>query len=255
MRSHQDTVRDQFTKQAIPFSNAPGVRDEEALRLLLDFTGAGPQDTVLDVACGPGVVVCAFARVARHATGIDLTPAMIARARELQRERGLTNVTLEIGDVGALPHADASFTLVTSRFAFHHIPEPAAVLAEMRRVCAPGGKVVLVDVEASPDPMKAAAFNRMETLRDPSHVRAMPLTELLGLFEAVGLPRPRTAAYNLRSDLEGLLRRSFPEPGNDTKVRQAIVDSLADDALGIGTHREGDEIRFAYPVRIVLAER
>ena len=66
MRSHQDTIRDQFTKQAIPFSNAPGVRDEEALRLLVDFTGAGPDDTVLDVACGPGLVVCAFARVARR---------------------------------------------------------------------------------------------------------------------------------------------------------------------------------------------
>jgi SAM-dependent methyltransferase len=255
MRSHHDAVRDQFTKQAIPFSNAPGVRDEEALRLLLEFTDAGPQDTVLDVACGPGVVVCAFARVTRHATGIDLTPAMIARARELQRERNLANVSLEIGDVGALPHADASFTIVTSRFGFHHIPAPAAVLAEMRRVCAAGGKVVLIDVEASPDPVKAAAFNRMETLRDPSHVRALPLTELLALFEAVGLPRPRTAAYKLRSELEGLLGRSFPEPGNEARVRQAIVDSLGTDALGIGTHREGGEIRVAYPVRILLAER
>ena len=254
-RSHQDTIRDQFTKQAIPFSNAPGVRDEEALRLLVDFTGAGPDDVVLDVACGPGLVVCAFARVARHVTGIDLTPAMIERARGVQRESGLRNVTFEVGDVRTLPHPDASFTIVASRFAFHHIQEPAGVLAEMKRVCAPGGKVVVTDVEASPDPAKATAFNRMERLRDPSHVRALPLAELLALFSAVGLPTPRTTAYDLRSELEGLLGRSFPEPGNDVKVRQAIIDSVVDDALGIGAHRRGAEVHVVYPVRILLAER
>src|SRR2546422_1600875 len=203
MPAHRDLIVEQFTKQAIPFSNAPGVRDEEALRLLVDFTGAGPDDTVLDVACGPGLVVCAFARVARHVTGIDLTPAMIERARGVQRESGLRNVTFEVGDVRALPYPDASFTIVASRFAFHHIPEPAGGLAEMKRVCAPGGKVVVTDVQASPHPAKATAFNRMERLRDPSHVRALPLAELLALVSAGGGPPPPAAASHLRGAPRG----------------------------------------------------
>jgi len=128
--SHRDVIVEQFTRQAVPFSNAPGVRDEEALRLLVEWSGAGPADTVLDVACGPGIVVGAFARVARHVTGIDITPAMIERARELTREQGLTNVTLQVGDVVSLPYPDASLSLVTSRFAVHHLPDPRAVLAE-----------------------------------------------------------------------------------------------------------------------------
>jgi ubiquinone/menaquinone biosynthesis C-methylase UbiE len=90
---------------------------------------------VLDVACGPGLVVAAFARVARHATGIDVTPAMLARAREVCA--GLDNVTLEQGDVTRLPYGDGAFSIVVSRFAFHHFPDPRAVLAEMRRVCRP----------------------------------------------------------------------------------------------------------------------
>ena len=61
MPAHRDLIVEQFTKQAVPFSTAPGIRDEEALRLLVEFTGAGPEDTVLDVACGPGLVVCALA--------------------------------------------------------------------------------------------------------------------------------------------------------------------------------------------------
>src|SRR6266404_3502721 len=205
---HQHEILDQFTRQATPFATAPGIRDETALRLIVERSGAGPDDTVLDVACGPGLVVAAFARVVRHATGIDITPAMLERARAHAAEQGLTNVRFDHSDVTSLPYADGSFTIVSSRFAFHHFLDPTAVLAEMRRVCAPGGEVVVIDTEASPDVAKAAEFNRMEKLRDPSHVRAMPLTELRGLFPQAGLPAPRGTGYRLEGELEALLGRS-----------------------------------------------
>jgi SAM-dependent methyltransferase len=251
--SHREAILDQFTRQAAPFSTSPGIKDEQALRLLVESSGAGPEDTVLDVACGGGLVVCAFARVVRHATGIDLTPAMIERARALQEEQQLRNVTWRLGDVLPLPYADGAFTIVTSRFAFHHFLEPRAVLAEMKRVCAPGGRVVVADTEASPDPAKAGEFNRMEKLRDPSHVRAMPLTELVDLFALIGLPTPRIAGYRLQGELESLLGRSFPLPGDADKIRGLFAASLEDDRLGIPMRREGDEIHFAYPVAILVS--
>jgi SAM-dependent methyltransferase len=250
---NRQAILDQFTRQAVPFSTAPGIRDEEALRLLVTASGAGPADTVLDVACGPGLVVAAFARVARHVTGIDLTPAMIDRARTLLREDGLANVTLTVGDVLPLPYADRAFSLVVSRFAFHHFPDPAAVLREMVRVCAPGGRVVVADAAVSPDPARAAAFNRMEKLRDPSHVRALSLAELAGLFEGVGLPAPAVTRYELRADVEGLLSRSFPEPGDADRIRALFAASLADDALGVGARRVDGVVHFAYPVAILVA--
>ena len=256
MPAHRDLIVEQFTKQAVPFSTAPGVRDEEALRLLVEFTGAGPEDTVLDVACGPGLVVCALAAVARHATGIDVTPAMIERARALAAEKGLRNVGWQVGDVLPLPYPDGAFSLVVSRFAFHHFPEPRAVLAEMKRVCVPGGRVALVDVAASEDPAKAAALNRMEKVRDPSHVRALTLAELHSLFPDVGLPPPRATFYQVKSELEGLLERSFPAPGDAERIRRMFIDSLEDDGLGLGTRRRGnDEIVFAYPVAVLVAAR
>src|SRR5262249_11462460 len=106
MASHRDLILDQFTRQAVPFSTAPGIRDEEALARLDSASGATAHDTVLDVACGPGLVVCAFARVARRVTGIDLTPAMIARARALAAERGVGNVSWTIGEALPLPVRD-----------------------------------------------------------------------------------------------------------------------------------------------------
>jgi len=253
--AHRDLIVDQFTRQAVPFSTAPGIRDEAALTLLVDAAGAGPDDTVLDVACGPGLVVCAFARVVRRATGIDVTPAMLARARALAAEQGLGNVAWDIGDVTRLPYADASFSIVVSRFAFHHFLDPRAVLAEMKRVCAPGGRVAVVDTDASADPVKAAEFNRMEKLRDPSHVRAMPLTELRGLFPQVGLPAPRGTGYRLEGELEALLGRSFPLPGDADKIREIFAASLGDDRLGIPMAREDARIRYAYPVAVLVADR
>jgi len=216
---HQSTIIDQFTRQAVPFSTAPGIKDEEALALLVRESGADATDTVLDVACGPGLVVTAFARVVRQATGIDITPAMLDRARALAAERRVTNVRWDHGDVTPLPYADGSFTLVSSRFAFHHFLEPAKVLAEMRRVCAPGGTVVVTDLTASDDPRKAEAFHRMEMLRDPSHARALTLGALEALFRDGGLPLRRRAFYQLQVDVDGVLERSFPAPGDAERIR------------------------------------
>ena len=252
---NRQAILDQFTRQAVPFSTAPGIRDEEALRLLVTASGAGPADTVLDVACGPGLVAAAFARVARHVTGIDLTPAMIDRARALVRERGLANVTLTVGDVRPLPYEDGTFSLVVSRFAFHHFPDPGAVLREMVRVCAPEGRVVVADAAVSSDPARAAAFNRMEKLRDPSHARALSLAELAGLFAAAGLPEPAVTRREVRAEVEGLLSRSFPRPGDADRIRVLFAESLADDALGVGARRIDGAIHFAYPVAILVARR
>jgi SAM-dependent methyltransferase len=253
MSTHRDAILDQFTRQAGPFSTAPGIRDQEALGLVVEASGAGPDDTVLDVACGPGLVTCAFARVVRHATGLDMTPAMLDRARALQEEHGLANMTWRLGDAVPLPYPDGAFSIIVSRFAFHHFLEPARALAEMRRVCAKGGRVVVVDSAPAPD--KADAFNAMEKLRDPSHVRAMPPEELRGLFATAGLPEPRVTHYRLEGELEGLLKRSFPNPGDDEEIRRRFVAAVADDALGIGARREGHEIRYGYPIAVLVAER
>jgi ubiquinone/menaquinone biosynthesis C-methylase UbiE len=253
--AHQELIRDQFTRQATVFSTAAAITDEDALRMILDAARPTRADTVLDVACGGGIVVCAFAPHVRQATGIDMTPAMLERARALAAEKGLSNVVWREGDVGALPYDDPTFTIVVSRFAFHHFPDPVAVLREMVRVCAPGGRIVVVDTVASEDPDKAAAFNRLEKLRDPSHVRNLSLSELRGLFGAAGLAEPAMSSYALRSDVASLLARSFPNPGDEGEIIAMFRASAADDRLGIPVRIEGDKIHYAYPVTILAASR
>ncbi|HUI44383.1 MAG TPA: class I SAM-dependent methyltransferase [Nitrospirota bacterium] len=87
---------DQFTKQATPFAEKLAHSQDTALQLMTAMTGVSLDDTVLDVACGPGLVTCFFATRAKHATGIDITPAMIDEAKQLQIERGLKNITWQV---------------------------------------------------------------------------------------------------------------------------------------------------------------
>ena len=253
--THEDLILDQFTRQATVFSTAPTITDEDALQMIVEAARPGPDDRLLDVACGPGLVVCAFAPHVCDATGIDVTPAMLDRARKLAADKDLANVAWRRGDVYSLPYDDASFTIITTRFSFHHFLDPAAVLREMVRVCAAGGRIVVVDDYASEDPAKAAAFNHLEKLRDPSHSRCLTLTELKGFFGAVGLPDPDASFYELRGDVPSLLARSFPNPGDDVKIIEMFKASAADDRLGVPVRLDVDQIYYAYPVAILAATR
>ena len=142
-----------------------------------------------------------------------MTPAMLAQASRLAADKALANVSFERGDAGALPYPDAAFAVVTTRFSFHHFLDPLAVLREMRRVCAPGGRVVVVDMYASEDAGQAAEWNRLEKLRDPSHVRCLSLTELRGLFGAAGLPEPEATFYELGDTVAQPAGAFVPEAG------------------------------------------
>jgi ubiquinone/menaquinone biosynthesis C-methylase UbiE len=251
---HRDAVVDQFTRQAAQFALSPAARNEEIVEAILRLAQAGPNDTALDVACGPGVLASALARRVRHATGIDLTPAMLDQARATQAHAGLTNVRWDLGDVTAMPYAPGSFTIVTCRFAFHHFPQPLRVLREMRRVAMPGGRIVVAD--SAPSAAKAHGFNALESLRDPSHTRAMPVEELRALFAAAGLAEPQVEQTRLPLDLDSFLARSYP-PGGDRdkdRMRAMFEQALVDDGMDVQPRREGRTLYFSVPVAILAAQ-
>jgi ubiquinone/menaquinone biosynthesis C-methylase UbiE len=195
-------------------------------------------------------VACAFAARAKHVTGIDLTPAMIERAKELQRGKGLTNLTWQIGNVLPLPFRDASFSLVVSRYSFHHFLDPQAVFAEMVRVCRPGRRVLVADVTMAPE--KRDFFDLEEKLRDPSHTRTLTPAEFLQIAEGLKLRDLTTTFAKSARNLETHLQASFPNPGDDEKIRKLFREDIGKDNLGLGAHWQGDQIHFAYPI-IILA--
>jgi SAM-dependent methyltransferase len=255
MTSHEQRTVDQFTRQAAGFADAPEIKDEAALQCVIRFAGLTAADHLLDVACGPGILTCACARYVERATGIDITPAMIERAKELQSREKLENLTWLLGDIRQLPFPDQCFSVVTSRYSFHHLENPAEVLLEMKRVCKPSGRIVVIDMAAPADPNQALALNAMERLRDPSHVRALSAHELARLFTGAGLAEPETTSYRLEFDLETVLGGSFPLDGERDKqqIRRLFGESCDNNSMGLNPRWTDGRISYSYPITVLRA--
>jgi SAM-dependent methyltransferase len=119
-------------------------------RIAADVAAVAPEGArVLEVGCGPGRLSIQLAR--QHGlemTGLDLDPAMIARARantDRAGNRGGRRPSFLVGDVAALAFPDRSFDLVVSTLSMHHWADPAAGLTEIGRVLRPGGRALIWD--------------------------------------------------------------------------------------------------------------
>ena len=144
-----------------------------------------PSDRLLDVGCGTGAAVRRAARIADRAVGVDLSPAMIERARawpDLPRD-----IEFRVGESGRLPVGDGEFTAVLCTNSFHHYPDPDAAAAEMRRAIEPGGRIVIGD--GSADLRVARVADWLLRRFEPGHVRLYRSGELGQILREAGFAR------------------------------------------------------------------
>jgi SAM-dependent methyltransferase len=99
-----------------------------------------PGDRVLDVACGTGVVAVTAARLGARVTGLDLTPELLAVARENARTAGV-EIDFHEGDCERIPFDDAAFDVVVSQFGHIFAPRPEVAVGEMLRVLKKDGTI------------------------------------------------------------------------------------------------------------------
>ena len=116
----------------------------KSLAALGDVTGL----TILLAGIGTGLDIPLLPRGARY-VGLDLTPAMLRRARVAARRAGLA-VSLQIGDAMRLPYRDRVFDAVVLHLILAVAPDPRAALTEAARVVKPGGRMIIFDKFLSP---------------------------------------------------------------------------------------------------------
>jgi ubiquinone/menaquinone biosynthesis C-methylase UbiE len=179
------TSREQFDRQAAHYNDQWNQWSEASLRWLLEHAQCAPSDRLLDVATGTGFTALAFAPLVDEVVGLDVSEGMLSRARA--QAAGYSNVTFEQGAAEELPFADSRFEIVTCRVAPHHFLSVEKFLTEAGRVLRGGGRLLIADTSVPDDPPEAGLWqNRVELLRDPSHIQNYSPKEWQSSVEQAG---------------------------------------------------------------------
>jgi SAM-dependent methyltransferase len=164
-------------------------------------------EVILDAGCGAGHASAAFAPFVRQIVAYDLSEAMLGQLSLLASERGIGNITTRQGTVDQLPFEASSFDLVISRYSAHHWAKPDAALREFWRVLKPGGRFILSDIAAPPEPLLDTWLQTLEALRDPSHVRDHTVAQWSAMLDACGFEAQVVFTWQLPLAFSAWVRR------------------------------------------------
>lgn len=180
-------VSAQFGPTAAAYSRSLVHGDPDSLRKAVELARPKSGDMALDIATGAGHMALALAPHVAKVIAYDMTQEMLLEAKGNAVSRGLTNLTTQKGIAEDLPFPDSTFDIVTVRHAPHHFANVTVAIREMARVAKTGARVVIVDSTSPEDDSLDRQWNRLETLRDPSHVRNYRPSEWRAIVASAGL--------------------------------------------------------------------
>ncbi|VVB90093.1 Putative arsenite methyltransferase [uncultured archaeon] len=247
----KESAKKQFGKQAEAYAKGNIFVDVVHLSEVVKKSGAAKNDRVLDIATGAGFLALEFAKKADTVIGCDLTRNMLVKAREKEKTSGLDNTGFLLSDVESLPFPDKSFDIVSCKFAFHHFPDPEKALLEMKRVCR--NRIVLVDGVSSENVEKSLFHNRIEKMRDPSHVRIYALSELEKMFNKTGADIVDVTHWEIPQDFEEWIKRAGAGEKLTGIIERLMVQSMEGDTTGLKVKIEDGRLGFAYDTIILTA--
>ncbi|HWF38218.1 MAG TPA: class I SAM-dependent methyltransferase [Candidatus Acidoferrales bacterium] len=260
---HLDKIRDRFTETADVFAKTVRrTRVEEGQRLAEYATAdlAHPENILaIDVACGPGTFTRPLAARVGKAIGVDLTPAMVEKARAEAARDGIANIEFVQGDIYALPFANEFAGIVACGYAFHHMTEPARALAEMVRVLKPGGRIALTDIIV-PDGCDGDFQNKVERVRDPSHTSTQSVASFHKMASDLGLRQVSQHIHDNWHDFDVWMNNAGKPPGDPVYVetRNLLESSLENDRSGFHPRRTdkiASGLEFMHTVLLLIAEK
>lgn len=204
-QKYKERSRDHFEELSSHYSDTCVGKYTEPMHYDLMQELAGRNfERLLDVGCGTGIFLSMVSnKFPARVSGIDISPGMIEKSRELLGHRA----DLRVGDSEHLPWEDNSFDIVTCIASFHHYPSPELVLREMKRVLRSGGSVIIADPWA-PNPFRffvnlilRSRFNRA------GDVRIYTREEMEELLENCGFTSAKWMIKGIRSSR--FLRKYF----------------------------------------------
>jgi ubiquinone/menaquinone biosynthesis C-methylase UbiE len=255
--NHNEFVKQQFNRQAAEFDNWAVTKNLEYLKAIAEFISFAADDTLLDVATGTGDFPLFVAPRIRRAVGIDIADKMIDMANAKKAKGAAANVEFRAGDVEKLPFPAGSFTVVSSKSAFHHMPEYKKVFREMARCCSPGGKVAVCDILAFEDPDVDGFFEQFEKCVDASHCKTLGRGEFTGLFNSCGVSLEKSIEVEIEHSVAEYLTHAVQTEENLLELDALLL--RARDIACLGDYwtfgRDNKDTRFRKKVILLLGKK
>ncbi|GEN35119.1 class I SAM-dependent methyltransferase [Aneurinibacillus danicus] len=222
--NRKETVKRQFGKNAEKYVTSASHAKGSDLAMLVEWLAPRPDWVALDVATGGGHVAGTLAPHVAHVFSTDLTPQMLAQAAGHLKTKH-SNIWYVVADAEALPFLDATFDAVTCRIAPHHFPAPERFVQEVARVLKPGGRFLMIDNVAPVDKKLALFMNKVEKMRDESHVRCLSIEEWGALFAASGLTERRSSFRRKTYDFPVWAARTASDGQQVEKVEKLLTEA------------------------------
>lgn len=244
-RDNISEIQMSFGMQAADFeSNAYHLSKAEYQKYMVEKVNPEVTDQVLEVAAGTCICGRAFAPHVDRVICFDATEEMLAIGRTEAKKAGLENMDFVKGIAEELPFADNSFDIVLSRLAFHHFVNPKEIFTEMKRVLKPGGKLVMMDMTVTDETLRDEV-DRIERMRDFSHVRDLTLAEMRDLYEKNDMKLLIQEQQDIPVSLDGWMKLTHTEESVQKEIIQLIQEYLEGKRkTGFAPYKKGDEIYF-----------
>jgi ubiquinone/menaquinone biosynthesis C-methylase UbiE len=252
----QRAAEEQFSRQSKRYGKGHVLEDVADVVEALEQIALPARAAVLDVACGAGHTGLCLAARGHEVTCGDLSAAMLERTGEAATERGLS-IRTQQHTAEQMPYEDGSFDLVTCRVAPHHFSDSAAFVREVARVLKPGGWFLLIDGTV-PDDEEAAGewLNRVEKLRDPSHVRLLSAAEWRRHCDAAGLGVKKSwLRRKQQPDLQWYFETAATSPENRAAVLQLIATADARTRELYELREDEGRIVWEWPMLSLVAQK
>lgn len=191
-------VKQQFGREAEKYVTSKVHNNPDDLKFIQEFINPLPNWIALDIATGGGHLALSLSSKVTKIFATDLTQQMLDQVEKQVKEKNITNLETKLEDVHNLSFASESFDLVCVRIAPHHFHDISKALQEMKRVTKKGGFIFVQDTIGPENPEAREFFDKIETLRDPSHVHDLSQSEWIDLFRNTGLTILKQAKHEKR---------------------------------------------------------
>ncbi|MEC7921424.1 MAG: class I SAM-dependent methyltransferase [Chloroflexota bacterium] len=247
--------KEQFDRQAKYYANSPTFSLGLSLELLSKLIKGKKFSKGLDIGTGSGFTAFEISKNCSNVDAIDISTGMLNEAKRIKKERGIKNVNFKIGYAEELDYEDESFDLITCRTSAHHFKDIKKALNEISRVIKNDGSIYIIDTITSDQKELNNWHQKIELIRDKSHIKNYSLMEWRNFFEDSGLDLHETHQTRVNMELEDWMERSGTISSDKKIIRNEYGEANNKIKEFFGIEKINDDFKFYWPVGLFYLKK